>query len=197
MIEASVRARIPIKMRGDVAAEFVTFHGLADAQEHLAIVFPHTDEIPLVRIHSECLTGDLFHSERCDCGRQLDETKLLLAARGGVLLYLRQEGRGIGLYSKLDAYKLQTEKGYDTYQANAALNLPEDARTYDVAAAMLKAMGITEVRLITNNPLKTKGLREAGIAIHSVVPTSTYVTPENRTYLCAKVEKTGHTLKLG
>ena len=142
---ATVRTRVAVPLRfGDgysVDAELVTFHGLTDGQEHLAVVLGEPGATPLVRLHSECLTGDVFGSARCDCGPQLREAVERIADRGGVLLYLRQEGRGIGLYNKLDAYALQ-DQGLDTYAANAALGLPEDARDYTAAAQMLQALGI-------------------------------------------------------
>src|SRR5690349_8516197 len=161
---ASVRTRVRIPLRfGDgytVSAEAVTFHGLADGEEHLALVLgdPTSWDVPLVRMHSECLTGDVFGSARCDCGPQLREAVERIAATGGVLLYLRQEGRGIGLYNKLDAYALQ-DTGLDTYQANTALGLPEDGRDYTAAAQMLAVLNVTELDLLTNNPDKARQLR--------------------------------------
>ena len=198
---ATIRTRVRIPLRfGDgytVTAEAVTFHGLADGEEHLALVLgdPTTWDVPLVRMHSECLTGDVFGSARCDCGPQLREAVERIATAGGVLLYLRQEGRGIGLYNKLDAYALQ-DAGLDTYQANTALGLPEDARDYTAAAQMLAALGIAEVDLLTNNPDKVRQLRERGITVAETVPTGVHANPDNLRYLHAKVRHTSHTLTL-
>jgi GTP cyclohydrolase II len=195
---ATVRTRVRVPLRFadgySASAEVVTFDGLADGAEHLALVFgdPVT---PLVRLHSECLTGDVFGSARCDCGPQLREAVQRIDSAGGVLLYLRQEGRGIGLYAKLDAYALQ-DAGLDTYQANTALGLPEDARDYTAAAQMLAALGIAEVDLLTNNPDKVRQLRERGITVAETVPTGVHVTPDNLRYLHAKAQHTQHTLAL-
>jgi GTP cyclohydrolase II len=199
--EATVRTRVRVPLRfGDgysVDSELVTFHGLVDGQEHLAVVLgdPHAAETPLVRLHSECLTGDVFGSARCDCGPQLREAVERIANRGGYLLYLRQEGRGIGLYNKLDAYALQ-DQGYDTYEANAALGLPEDGRDYTAAAQMLAALGVGSVDLLSNNPDKAAQLRELGVPIRDRVPTDVHATPHNLHYLRAKVEHTQHTIAL-
>ncbi|MGV9240369.1 GTP cyclohydrolase II [Streptomyces nigra] len=199
---ATQRARVRVPLRfpdGYTAdAELVTFHGLADGLEHVAVVLgtPEPGTTPLVRLHSECLTGDVFGSARCDCGPQLREAVERIARRGGVLLYLRQEGRGIGLYNKLDAYALQDE-GLDTYAANAALGLPEDARDYTAAAQMLTALGIGELDLLSNNPDKADQLRDLGITVHDRVPTGVFAAPANVRYLRAKVIRTQHTLPLG
>jgi len=180
---------IPIGAKG-VAAEFLGFDGL-DGAEHIAIRFagrvPMPSRPPLVRLHSECLTGDIFASARCDCGSQLHEAIECLSEEGGILLYLRQEGRGIGLYAKLDAYRLQ-DTGIDTYAANRHLNLPEDARDYGVGARMLLALGIDRIRLLTNNPDKVAQLGLAGIDVTEVRRTGVYVTNANRAYLQAKFE---------
>ncbi|MEU9167162.1 GTP cyclohydrolase II [Streptomyces sp. NPDC048420] len=192
------RVRVPLRF-GDgyrVDAELVTFHGLADGQEHLAVVLGDPGPVPLVRLHSECLTGDVFGSARCDCGPQLREAVERIAERGGVLLYLRQEGRGIGLYNKLDAYALQ-DQGLDTYAANTALGLPEDARDYTAAAQMLTALGIGELDLLSNNPDKAGQLRDLGIDVRDRVPTGVFTTAHNVRYLRAKVLQTQHTLPLG
>ncbi|MFF0200898.1 GTP cyclohydrolase II [Streptomyces sp. NPDC005017] len=193
------RVRVPLSFPDGyrVDAELVTFHGLADGAEHVAVVLgdPAPDSAPLVRLHSECLTGDVFGSARCDCGPQLREAVERIAARGGVLLYLRQEGRGIGLYNKLDAYALQ-DQGLDTYEANAALGLPEDDRDYTAAAQMLRALGVTGLDLLSNNPDKADQLRDLGITVHDRVPTGVFTTAHNVRYLRAKVLQTQHTLPL-
>ncbi|MCX5558846.1 GTP cyclohydrolase II [Streptomyces sp. NBC_00038] len=196
---ATVRTRVAVPLRfGDgysVDAELVTFHGLTDGLEHLAVVLGEPGANPLVRLHSECLTGDVFGSARCDCGPQLREAVERIADRGGVLLYLRQEGRGIGLYNKLDAYALQ-DQGLDTYAANAALGLPEDARDYTAAAQMLQALGIDSLDLLSNNPDKADQLRDLGIDVSHRVPTGVFTTAHNVRYLRAKVLQTHHTLPL-
>src|SRR5881397_2639610 len=160
------RVRVPLRFADGyaVTAEVVTFRGLTDGLEHLALVFgsPTEWDVPLVRMHSECLTGDVFGSARCDCGPQLREAVERIAEVGGVLLYLRQEGRGIGLYNKLDAYALQ-DTGLDTYQANTALGFAEDARDYTAAAQMLDALGVDELDLLSNNPDKARQLRDLGV----------------------------------
>ncbi|OIJ95571.1 GTP cyclohydrolase II [Streptomyces monashensis] len=193
------RVRVPLRFHDgySVDAELVTFHGLSDGQEHVAVVLgdPVPGSVPLVRLHSECLTGDVFGSARCDCGPQLREAVERIADRGGVLLYLRQEGRGIGLYNKLDAYALQ-DQGLDTYEANAALGLPEDARDYTAAAQMLAALGIGELDLLSNNPDKAGQLRSLGVVVRDRVPTGVFTTAHNVRYLRAKVLQTQHTLPL-
>ncbi|MFC9932403.1 GTP cyclohydrolase II [Streptomyces sp. NPDC127190] len=191
------RVRVPLRFHDGYAvdAELVTFHGLADGQEHVAVVLGDPGPVPLVRLHSECLTGDVFGSARCDCGPQLREAVERIADRGGVLLYLRQEGRGIGLYNKLDAYALQ-DQGLDTYAANAALGLPEDARDYTAAAQMLTALGIGELDLLSNNPDKAEQLRSLGTVVRDRVPTGVFTTDHNVRYLRAKVLQTQHTLPL-
>ncbi len=193
------RVRIPLRFADGYAAtaEAVTFHGLVDGGEHLALILGEPDPaaMPLVRLHSECMTGDVFGSARCDCGPQLREAVQRIAEVGGVLLYLRQEGRGIGLYNKLDAYALQ-DAGLDTYEANAALGLPEDARDYTPAGQMLTALGIDAVDLLTNNPDKARQLRDLGLTVHRTLPTGVFATGSNLRYLRAKVEHTAHTIVL-
>jgi GTP cyclohydrolase II len=166
-------------------------------REHFLVALgPYQEqETALVRIHSECITGDLFGSERCDCGPQLNEAIQLLDEEGGYLVYLRQEGRGIGLYAKLDAYVLQ-DQGLDTYEANRHLNYPEDLRNYRPAAEMLRAIGVTRVRLLTNNPQKVEHLRAGGVEVVEVVPTGVFLTEVNRRYLRTKVLRAQHTLRL-
>ena len=151
---------------------------------------------PLVRIHSECLTGDAFHSLKCDCGAQLKKSMELIQKEGaGAIVYLRQEGRGIGLESKIQAYALQ-DRGYDTLDANLALGLPADARDYEIAATMLKKKSVTSVRLMTNNPLKVKGLRDNGITVFDRVSHISGLCESNRDYLNTKKARMGHLLDL-
>jgi len=171
-----------------------------DRREHVALTTgfePGTageDEAILVRLHSECLTGDVFGSRRCDCGEQLEDSMKLLREQGrGVLLYLRQEGRGIGLANKISAYALQ-EEGLDTVQANLALGLPEDARDYLVAAEMLLDLGVHRAALLTNNPAKIEGLRSYGIEVVERLPVQVEPNPFNLGYLRTKKEKLGHLL---
>jgi GTP cyclohydrolase II len=196
---ATVRTRVRIPLRFNdgfsATADAVTFTGLADGAEHVAMVFGDLTSLPLVRMHSECLTGDVFGSARCDCGPQLREAVERLSGAGGVLLYLRQEGRGIGLYNKLDAYALQ-DGGLDTYEANSALGLPEDGRDYTAAAQMLTALGVSTIDLLSNNPDKANQLVAHGISVRHHVPTGVFTTPSNLSYLRAKVEHTGHTIAL-
>lgn len=191
--------RIPVALDDGrtVTARFVTFNGLRDGREHFALQFgnPSTDA-PLVRVHSECITGDVFGSARCDCGPQLREAMCRLHDEGGCLLYLRQEGRGIGLFAKLDAYRLQ-EQGLDTYAANRRLGFADDLRDYHVAADMLQALEIGRITLLSNNPDKGLQLEKAGIAIAQQVSTGVFAGPENRGYLEAKVRHTGHRIDLG
>ena len=196
---ATVRARVGITLErgGCGRAELVTFRGLPDGQEHLACVVPWREGTPaLVRLHSECLTGDVFGSTRCDCGPQLEEALRRIAAEGGAVLYLRQEGRGIGLYNKLDAYLLQ-DGHIDTFQANRLLGRGADERDYGTAAAMLRALGLTRIRLLTNNPDKAHQLSDHGIEVVETVATGLYLTDDNADYLAAKARMAGHTLDLG
>jgi GTP cyclohydrolase II len=162
------------------------------------VIFKHADQTqqsPLVRMHSECLTGDVFHSSRCDCGEQLDETINRMGESGGIILYLRQEGRGIGLYNKIDAYKLQSE-GMNTYEANNHLGFGDDLRDFTEAAQMLEALGIKKIRLVTNNPKKVNDLKSYGIEIEQVVNTSAHVKEGNEGYLKAKRSHGKHNLDL-
>jgi GTP cyclohydrolase II len=147
----------------------------------------------LVRPHSECLTGDVFGSQRCDCGAQLREAVERITDSGGFLLYLRQEGRGIGLYSKLDAYALQ-DAGLDTYEANLALGHREDERSYLVAAQMLRALGVSRTALLSNNPDKARQLGRFGVTVAERVPTGVHLSDTNARYLATKALRGGHTL---
>ncbi len=202
MSDLTIKRRVTIPVRaGGVMADFISFNGDDSGKEHIGISFegkvPESKEeasIPLVRLHSECLTGDVFGSGRCDCGEQLNEAIDRIDEEGGYILYLRQEGRGIGLYAKLDAYALQ-DQGYDTYQANEMLHLPQDDRDFGIAADMLKALGVTSIRLLTNNPDKAQQLKEHGIDIEEVVPTKVHVHKYNRQYLETKAKSKFHTLK--
>ena len=207
---AQVRTRVtvPLQFADGYAttAEVVTFTGLVDGQEHLALALgdwrgaveraADGGEAPLVRPHSECLTGDVFGSQRCDCGPQLREAVERIAATGGFLLYLRQEGRGIGLYRKLDAYALQ-DSGLDTYQANVALGRGEDERDYRAAAQVLRALGVERVRLLSNNPDKAVQLDAYGIEVTERVRTGVHQSAANVRYLLTKRRHTAHTLELG
>lgn len=177
------------------AAKLYTFKGLCDVREHVALVFGDVlhDPYPYVRLHSECVTGDAFGSLRCDCGPQLEEAMRTFSASGGIILYLRQEGRDIGLYNKIDSYRLQQE-GHDTFEANEKLGFQHDHRNYKVAAEMLLALGVHEIFLLSNNPDKVKQLNENGIVVRNLVNTGCYMTPYNQPYLYAKQEKAGHQL---
>lgn len=194
---ATVRTKTCIPVLGKDCC-FYSFNGLADGKEHIALVFDKKSlhsRAPLVRVHSECLTGDVFGSGKCDCGEQLDEAIHRFSQFGGILIYLRQEGRGIGLYNKLDAYALQCQ-GYDTFEANNILNFKDDLRDYKVAAQMLKALGVNRIKLLSNNPDKPKQLSRYGIEIDNTVSTGVHVKQSNLHYLMAKKVKSGHNLNL-
>ena len=199
---ATVRqqVRLPVRLSdgSSTAGRLIGFDGLCDGREHVALALGQradaagpADEVPLVRLHSECLTGDVLGSARCDCGPQLDEALARISQVGGYLLYLRQEGRGIGLYNKLDAYALQ-EGGLDTYEANLALGFDEDERDYTVAAQMLLALGVDRMDLLSNNPDKAAQLEAAGLRVVRRVPTGLHTSSVNRGYLAAKAARGRH-----
>lgn len=180
------------------AMRVVGYEGLADGGEHVALVRGDLAlaEAPLVRVHSECLTGDVFGSLRCDCGPQLDlALRAIAAERAGAVLYLRQEGRGIGLLNKIRAYALQ-ERGLDTVEANEALGFEPDARDYGVAAAMLADLGVSAVRLLSNNPAKIDGLERLGVRVIERVPLVVDPVEDNVAYMATKQHKMGHLYQL-
>jgi GTP cyclohydrolase II len=200
---ATVRTQVELPLRFadgyETKARVSSFDGLVDGREHLAFALGAASErtaaVPLIRPHSECLTGDVFGSQRCDCGPQLREAVERIADAGGYLLYLRQEGRGIGLYSKLEAYALQ-DTGVDTYDANLALGHGEDERSYVAAAQMLHALGASRVALLSNNPDKARQLRSCGVTVVTQVRTGVHVSAANVRYLEAKMRRGKHTLDL-
>ena len=194
LISAIATTTIPLKDKGNFA--MTVFQNALDSAEHFALVKPpvYGNRVPLVRIHSECITGDVFGSCKCDCGKQLEASLSLISSEGGVLIYLRQEGRGIGLANKLKAYALQ-EQGLDTVEANLQLGLPADDRDYAVAYQILKHFGIESIRMLTNNPLKITALESLGMSIIRE-PLEIEPTDHNRGYLMTKKEKLGHLLAI-
>jgi 3,4-dihydroxy 2-butanone 4-phosphate synthase / GTP cyclohydrolase II len=193
LIERVVSTAMPTEY-GDF--EVVGFRSLVDSKHHVALVKGNVDgaEDVLVRVHSECLTGDVFHSMRCDCGQQLEDALRRIELEGqGVLLYLAQEGRGIGLLNKLRAYKLQ-EQGLDTVDANIELGLPADLRDYGIGAQILVDLGLSSIRLLTNNPKKIVGLEGYGLAVTDQIPIQHPPTEHNAAYLRTKRERMGHLL---
>jgi len=186
------RARVPLA--GAQSAELIAFRGADSGPEHYAIVIgsPPTSKPVLARLHSECFTGDLLGSLKCDCGSQLrGAVKAIEKAGGGVLLYLAQEGRGIGLINKLRAYRLQ-DQGFDTMEANERLGFEADERRFGIAARMLKLLGYKAVRLMTNNPHKVAALKAHGVKVSARVPHAFPDNAHNRAYLKTKAEKGGH-----
>ncbi|MDP4145996.1 MAG: bifunctional 3,4-dihydroxy-2-butanone-4-phosphate synthase/GTP cyclohydrolase II [Bacillota bacterium] len=195
VVKRAAEVNLPTKY-GNFKA--VGFENEITGEHHVAIVKGDisTDEPVLVRVHSECLTGDVLHSLRCDCGEQLEAALKRIEEEGrGILLYMRQEGRGIGLINKLKAYELQ-EKGMDTVEANAALGFPADMREYSAAAQMLKDLGVDKIRLMTNNPTKIESIHNYGIEIVERVPVFMGHVKENEAYLRTKKEKMGHLIEL-
>lgn len=172
------------------------FHDPNNNKEHALLYLEDPTKTPLVRVHSECLTGDAFGSLRCDCGPQLEASMKEIQEHGsGAIVYLKQEGRGIGLYAKMQAYALQ-DKGLDTLDANLQLGLPADARTYEMAAKMLKSIGYDELFLMTNNPEKRLQLIENGIDVKDRVPILIVPSEHNLSYLRTKASRMGHLLEV-
>jgi len=197
-LQIASRARLPVS--ACEASEIVAFRSRDDLREHVALVLGRqsADRVPLVRLHSECLTGDVLGSLKCDCGPQLDAALAAMAEEAnaggwGVLLYLRQEGRGIGLVNKLRAYQLQ-DQGFDTVDANTRLGLPNEARDFPVAARMLDLLGVKAIRLMTNNPAKVDTLKSVGVQVVERVPHALPANPHNARYLDTKRDRSGHFL---
>ena len=193
LVERVVSTSLPTAFGEFVA---VGYRSLVDNKHHVALIKGEVAGQPdvLVRVHSECLTGDVFHSLRCDCGEQLESALAMIEREGrGVLLYLSQEGRGIGLLNKLRAYKLQ-EEGLDTVDANLRLGLPADLRDYGIGAQILVDLGLSSIRILTNNPKKISGMSGYGLSVTDQIPIQHLPNPHNEAYLRAKRERLGHTL---
>lgn len=189
----SIVTRAALPLDGAPDARVVAFRPSDGGPEHLALLFGNPDPEPLVRLHSACLTGDVLGSLKCDCGPQLRAAVARLAEAGGILLYLQQEGRGIGLLNKLRAYALQ-DQGFDTVDANLRLGFAEDERDFDLGAAMLRLLGVSRVRLLSNNPAKAEALAAAGIAVTQLVPHQFGANPHNERYLATKRDRQRHRL---
>lgn len=192
-LSIAARARLPVALSDE--GEIIAFRSPEDAQDHVALVIGRRDaSAPVVRLHSECLTGDILGSLKCDCGPQLHAALHTMAdAPWGILLYLRQEGRGIGLINKLRAYQLQ-DQGFDTVDANIRLGFPVEARDFGIAAHMLELLGVPAVRLMTNNPEKVQRLSEHGIKVVERLPLILPTNAHNEQYLATKRDRTGHQL---
>ena len=190
-----IAAHAPLPVTAAQIAHIYGFRSDADAADHVALIIGTRDgSVPVVRLHSECLTGDVLGSLKCDCGPQLHAAlDQMSGAQWGVLLYLRQEGRGIGLINKLRAYALQNQ-GFDTVDANQRLGFATDARDFSIAARMLKLLNIPRIKLMTNNPEKVKGLEDCGIAVEERLPVKIAANPHNEHYLDTKRDRTGHQL---
>lgn len=201
--QASDFPRVTIESEADMPSEFghfriVVFSNDRDGKEHVAMV--HNDIFGahdvVTRVHSECFTGDIMGSLRCDCRPQLEHAlRQIGSLQQGVVIYLRQEGRGIGLTNKIRAYRLQ-EQGMDTVEANLALGFPDDQRDYAVAAAMLRALGVRSIRLLTNNPDKVRKLTHQGVVVRQRLPLQIAANPHNRRYLATKATRSGHLIDL-
>ncbi|WES98206.1 GTP cyclohydrolase II [Chryseobacterium arthrosphaerae] len=194
---------LTIQAQSNVPTDFGMFTVYAfsenenDWSPHLVWVAEKTDfnEVVNVRFHSECITGEVFHSRKCECGQQLDTAMKFMAENGGMIIYLRQEGRNIGIINKLKAYALQ-EQGFDTVEANLRLGLPADGRNFDVAIEMLKILKVTEVNLLTNNPEKLKAFYNSGILLNKRIPLEIESNPVNASYLTTKKDYFGHLLEM-
>ncbi len=195
LVQVAATSALPMQTYGHFA--MTVFTNSLDKVEHFALIkAPFGQQAPpLVRIHSECITGDVFGSCRCDCGEQLQQSLELITKEGGILIYMRQEGRGIGLANKMKAYALQ-EKGFDTVEANIELGLPADARDYAIAYQILKFFGIENVRLLTNNPKKVEGLTKYGVLVSERIPLNIAPTQTSRHYLTTKKDKLGHFINI-
>lgn len=194
MITISSSTPLPL-FKTQKVPNMVTFNGFSDGKEHFALDFRDSrSSVHKVRIHSECITGDLFGSQKCDCGAQLDEALQLMNEQSGLILYLRQEGRGIGLNQKMKAYELQST-GLDTFEANLRLGEPSDGRDFSIAVDMLHALNVDAIELISNNPEKIQSFEKSGIKLVDVVRTGVYETCYNKAYLDAK-KNYGHELNL-
>lgn len=195
LVHEYAKARLPIEGIGDF--QLHSFENSLDNKNHVALVKykQSKHKAPLVRVHSECMTGDIFGSARCDCGAQLRASLELIGEQGGILCYLRQEGRGIGLTNKLKAYALQ-DRGADTVEANIELGFQADERDYCLAAQILQHFGADKIRLITNNPKKIAGLESYGIEVVERVSLACSLTEENKSYLTTKRDKLGHMLDI-
>jgi 3,4-dihydroxy 2-butanone 4-phosphate synthase/GTP cyclohydrolase II len=196
LIKEAATSTLPLENHGQFT--MTVFENELDTAEHFVLTKPSLvpNQVPLVRIHSECITGDVFNSCKCDCGKQLERSLALIAKEGGVLIYLRQEGRGIGLANKLKAYSLQEQLGLDTVDANLELGFPVDSREYGIAYQILKYLGIESVRLLSNNPLKIAAIERFGILVQERIALEVQSTDENRRYLMTKKEKLGHLLTI-
>ena len=191
-----------IQAQSNIPTDFgmFTVYAFSDHEDdwnpHLVWVSEKTDfsKTVNVRFHSECITGEIFHSKKCECGQQLDAAMKYMSENGGMIIYLRQEGRNIGIINKLRAYALQ-EKGFDTVEANLKLGLPADGRNFDVAVEMLKMLNVKEINLLTNNPDKLKSLENSGIILHHRVPLEIESNDVNESYLSKKKDYFGHLLE--
>lgn len=193
---------LTIQAQSNIPTDFgmFTVYAFSEHEEdwnpHLVWVAENTDfsKTVNVRFHSECITGEIFHSKKCECGQQLDAAMKYMSENGGIIIYLRQEGRNIGIINKLRAYALQ-EKGFDTVEANLKLGLPADGRNFDVAVEMLKILDVKEINLLTNNPDKLKSLENSGIILNHRVPLEIESNEVNESYLSKKKDYFGHLLE--